>query len=393
MAQFKIMFDNAKLMKNAIESITSIITEGILKITQEGIKISAMDGSHICLIDLFIDKSECLEYSFNCMDEISLGLNFDDCNKIFKRSKVEQKNYISLTFESSKKQVQISLINRVKTIVDLTEEERSLLPKRSQTKTKTIESMGDKSRDFIVTLIDLDQEAIDTSSLRDIKKDMDCKFALNASEFEDIVNDGMIYSEVLEFHAKNEVNFSSNGTMGNYNSKYQISQLDYLEIKHRSCGNFAIQFLKNILKSKDLGIDSNYHFMLKSDSPLSIEVKISEKSYIQYFLAPRVEENSDSNDCEEEEISTSIQHSNDEISSIHNEVVIPKPITINATIMMSQMSIGKEIDSLEQKYLELNEFYMKAAGFNNIQNSIMDQMKEIDNRKNQLEYSFEIPFN
>ena len=79
--------------------------------------------------------------------------------------------------------------------------------------------------------------------------------------------------------------------------EYELEKDELKDAKFEveSEGSFAIQFLKSILKISSVAKEVSMH--LKSELSLKMEFKLLESSGILYFLAPRVEE--DTNSMEE----------------------------------------------------------------------------------------------
>jgi len=314
--QYKIRIDEdrVKIFNAIIEAFSAIISELKLKLTQKGIEICGMDGSHICLISgilakedfadfivnqkkeltklekeeieeidrllkfarlnsydskhLFVElknKKESIEESLN---EIALGLNLEDLTKLLKRVKINEK--IELTSGEGKS-------------LDIT-----MIPNNAK-----------KVRVFNMALIDIDSEEINMESLKGMSFDNKVKIPIEMMN--EAIKDMEIYSEVLQVKVNDNLIFSTEGSIGKYQQTIEKDELQVADFNCESEGSFAIQFMKSIMKIGSMyGTTSTKTFKnasmeihLKSEAPMKMIFKAMDNSEIQYWLAPRVEEDTD----------------------------------------------------------------------------------------------------
>jgi|ADurb_Gly_02_Slu_FD_contig_31_1001973_length_861_multi_3_in_0_out_0_1 proliferating cell nuclear antigen len=256
---FKVKFKDAKFVRGIFEAISAIITETRLKVDpQNGLSMTAMDGSHICLVDLNLKKEDMDEFS--AKENYELGINLDDLVKIIKRGSSNDE----ITFLHDPKDKKL--------VIEMKAENAK------------------KARKFTMALIDIDVEEIDVNQLDQLPFDNKCQFKVGI--LDEAIKDAEIFSEVLQIKAKDVLQFSAEGTMGDMEYVVEKEELISQEFGGSSEGSFAIQFLKNVLKISS--ITDQVSMALKSESPVKMKFSILNNSFIQYFLAPRVEEDSDS---------------------------------------------------------------------------------------------------
>jgi proliferating cell nuclear antigen len=256
---FKVKFKDPKFIKGLFDAISSMITETRLKIDPEqGLSMTAMDGSHICLVDLNLKKEDLDEFTTNAHYE--LGLNLDDLVKIIKRG--GSNDEITLSHDPKDK----------KLVIEMQAENAK------------------KARKFTMALIDIDVEEINVKELDLIPFENKCEFKVGI--LIEAMKDAEIFSGVLQINVKENLKLSAEGTMGDMEYCVEKEELISSEFTAESEGNFAIQFLQNIVKIAV--ISDQVSIALKSESPIKMKFNILNNSYIQYFLAPRVEEESDS---------------------------------------------------------------------------------------------------
>lgn len=255
---FSFQFKNGKEFVGIIESVSKIIDECRVDVTPKKLSIGAMDGSHICLIYLCLQKEDFDEY--NVSSDISLGINLLDLIKILKR--IGPKDEIRISGGLKDKKLSIGFKDPTK----LT-----------------------KERKFYQHQIDLEIEAINVEKLHELE--FAGKYSLPINELSQIITDGSIFSEVIGITASgNNIMFTSEGTIGDMECNLILEQTQIITPDTIPICNFAIKFLKHII---DANVNTNTIEIGISDSqgPLNCKINLYKSgSFIEYFLASRVEE-------------------------------------------------------------------------------------------------------
>lgn len=263
---FKLKFSDSKFVKGIFEAISNILTETRLKVNPDGIIITGMDGSHICLCDLNIKKND-LQY-LETSESFELGLNLTDLTKIIKRA--DTKDEITFLHDPKDKKLTIEM-------------------KKENSK---------KARTFSMSLIDIDVEEINTKQLEEMP--LVNTMTLNTNILSEAIKDAELFSEVLNIKVNESLlTLWGEGTVGDMKYEVEKEELILSNFEEESDNAYAIQFLTNILKITAL--TDQVSIRLKSESPMHLKFMIGgftegvvPESYIQYYLAPRVEENTDS---------------------------------------------------------------------------------------------------
>ena len=262
---FKLKIENSRIIKGIVETLASIIDETEFRVTPKEFIITAMDPSRICLLKLSL-KAEDFD-SYECKQEIKIGLNLDDLDKILKRSSTNDS--IEIEFKESD--------NKIKIIM-----------KREGTS---------RSRTFSLALLDIEMEEIQMEKLLQIE--YNSKWVIDPNFFVEAIKDAEIYSEILNMKAeeKKGLTFSSSGQIGEM--IYNLSEEDLFEsnITDTSTGAYSLTFLKAILKIAS--ITEKLEISLLTDHPLKMIFNLLEGGELSYFLAPRVEEADFDDDMEE----------------------------------------------------------------------------------------------
>lgn len=81
----KLRFREAVVWKYSIVAISKIVEEANFKVTEEGLRLRAMDPSGVALVDFYIPRSAF--YEFEVPRELTIGVNMEDLAKILRRAK------------------------------------------------------------------------------------------------------------------------------------------------------------------------------------------------------------------------------------------------------------------------------------------------------------------
>jgi hypothetical protein len=73
--------------------------------------------------------------------------------------------------------------------------------------------------------------------------------------------------------------------------------IEPIDLGEETAGSYSISFLKSILKIAS--ITEKLEISLKTDHPLKMRIQLLEGGEIQYFLAPRVIQEDDTEEMEE----------------------------------------------------------------------------------------------
>lgn len=259
---FYCLMKDGKKIQKVFEAYAKVISETRIKVTKNSIIIIAMDGSHICLVSLELKREDCDEYKLT--DEsgiLEVGVNFEDLVKILKRS-------------GTKDEIKISIFNTNK---------RFLIEMKPEN--------GKKWRTFSLSMIDIDVEEINMESLNAMKFDNSIK--MNVDYMDEAIKDAEIFSEVLQVKVKDKLIFLTEGSIGDMEYILEKDELQEATLVNMEENSYAIQFLKSVFCAENQGLAKTFLLKVSKDSPLYIEYKIFENSTLRYFLAPRVEEDTD----------------------------------------------------------------------------------------------------
>ncbi len=256
--EVSVRFVNTKVIKSIFETLSAIIDETSILFSRDGISITAMDPSRICLLKLKISKDSKLIDELKCTRSHDVVINLDDLDKIMKRAASNDE----LTFSFLEEE------NKLKIIM-----------KRKETS---------RTRKFSLALLDSEIEEIPMNNLLQLEYNSD--FTIEPSFLIEAIKDAEIYSEILNINMRKDGSliFSSSGQIGEM--VYNLSESDLIDstFDGNDISDYSITFLKNILKLNP--ITEKLKICLKTDHPIRIDFDLEEGVKLNYFLAPRVEE-------------------------------------------------------------------------------------------------------
>lgn len=235
----------AKTWKKIINALASIIEEVSLDVGPEGIQFTAMDPSHISMVDFHMGKEHFEEYEVT--EEMKLGLDVDENRKIINRSKPDD----ILTIEADPSRITLTLQQRD----------------------------GGTVRRFGLPLIDV----MGGEKYKLPHLDTAVRVRIPSYLFDDAIKDASIISDNITFRAQPEVFLvKAEGDSGSIETEIK-EWLEY-EVREEIQSTFNLSYLTDIAKS----LEDEVTIDLGNDMPLKLSFTLDGAEF-QFILAPRVE--------------------------------------------------------------------------------------------------------
>jgi proliferating cell nuclear antigen len=254
MLGFYLTFKNGKIFKDLVDICKDIIGEINLEITDAGITMQAMDMSHISLINFFIDKSDFEEYSIE--KPVVLSLSLKSLHFILKCYKDEYK---------------LSLVHNKENVLKII------------FYSVDVENDTDQQYTWNLTLLDIESEKL---SIPD--EDADVEIKSNANDFSTMIKNIANLGDSLKICTIGKLlQLEVSGDIGNvevsksFNKQKMISKCN-LEL----C--FSMRYI--LLFSKGSNLTQDLIIKMRQEQPIELIYHINNKSYLQFFLAPKVED-------------------------------------------------------------------------------------------------------
>lgn len=246
---FELKVENARMFKECIDALVTLIDEGEFDILKDGIKLRAMDPSQIAMVDFVMPKSAFAKY--DVPSDTKIGLNLDDLSKITSRVRPGE----SLTLKLDKTGSRLELIFK-----------------------------GKSTRRFNLPLLDISSQAPKEPNI-----DFDAKIRMNGSTLKEGLKDAsLVSSHVILKTNSAGFDISAKGDKGEVliESKKDEDSVVEHTVNKESRAMFPLEYLNDLLKATESG--AIVTFDLKTDAPLKLQYPIGEAT-VTYYLAPRIE--------------------------------------------------------------------------------------------------------
>lgn len=251
----------ASLFKKVVDAMKELVNDATFEFSDTGIRLQAMDSSHVSLCALNLQKDGFDNY--RCDKSKSVSLKLQNLGKVLRCADNED----SLAIKAKDDSDVITLL---------------------------IESTDKNSiKDFDLKLMDLDMDQLEIP-----ETEYQTEIQINANEFRKIIGDLMALDDTCTITAKKDaVTFTVDGDLGKANfvlkqgtaadddKQTKISVEDPVTLR------FALRYLNSFTKATPLS--DMVCLKLSADVPLLVEYKIEAFGSISYFLAPKIEEEED----------------------------------------------------------------------------------------------------
>jgi len=240
---FKAELSNPNILKTSFDAISSIVDEVQIQTDSEGIRLDALDRSHITFVHLELKSS--LFDEFVCDEPEKINIDTDEFVKVLKRSKSDDRVIMSL-------------------------DEGNFI----------ITFEGEAKRTFKIRLIDIDQEPPSPPEL-----DHPTQFEIPFTLLKDSIADIDIFSDKISLMVDNEYfKAGAEGEFGDANIEYLHGE----KIDNEAKSVFSLEKISEMLKADKFSDIAT--IKLGDDMPLDLKLKmVSDDGELSFLLAPRIE--------------------------------------------------------------------------------------------------------
>ena len=248
---FRLKMSDAKLLRDAITAISTLIDEGTFNVSPEGIKLRSMDPSRVAMVDFTMQKTAFDEYASD--QNAKICINLGEFLKLLKRAGRDEA--VEILLDESKGQVVITIRGRYTRTFRM----------------PTLEAMEDEVPTPRVTFNA--KVTLTTDGLRHSLEDV----AL-VSDHVRMETDG----ERFMMSAKGDI-------MGaNIELEKGSDALLSLEVKESSRATYPLSYLSDIVKAASATSDI-VALEFSTDMPVRLDFKQPYDGSLVYYLAPRIE--------------------------------------------------------------------------------------------------------
>ncbi len=246
----KIIVEEAPFLKFAIDSVVSLVEEGVFEVKKEGISLKAMDPSQISMVSFHMPKSAFLTYEIT--DERNLGLDIAQFSNILSRGKKGEKAELSL------------------------EDGRLVVCFYS----------GKSKKTFSIPLLD-----IGSTVHKEPKIEYKNYVKIHAEAFRESLKDAKLVSSHVKLIILPEgFVIDVKGDNGRVRDEFRKGGAEVSDISVSTSegakATFPLQYLEDIVKAASSVTPISIY--LETDKPLKIEYEINGAKAV-YYLAPRIE--------------------------------------------------------------------------------------------------------
>lgn len=236
----------AQSWKKIINALSTVIDEVSIDVTESELKFTAMDPSHICMIDFSMAKEHFEEYKVTG-ENVTLGIDVDEMRKAINRSKAGD-------------------------TLEITADQASITLKFTQKDSESLRRLK---------LQQIDPAFTEKYKVPTIETSAEIKFP--AYVFEDALKDIHLFADVITFVSESNI-FIIKGDGDSGSALSEIKEWIAYEVKEACKCAYNLSYLFDISK---ISIDE-VTIELGNDVPIQISFTLCNAKFL-YILAPRVD--------------------------------------------------------------------------------------------------------
>ncbi|MEG3224726.1 MAG: proliferating cell nuclear antigen (pcna) [Methanobacteriales archaeon Met13] len=240
---FKAVLSDSNILKTSFDAISSIVDEVQMQADEEGLRLDALDRSHITFVHLELKKNVFDEYQ--CKEALKINVDTEELMKVLKRAKSED-------------------------MVELTTDEGNFI----------VTFEGEARRTFKIRLIDIEYEAPSPPQL-DYPTEFEVPFSLLKDSIQDI---GIVSDKIALQVDEDRFKASAEGDFGDAKIEYLHGE----KIPENAKSVFSLEKVKEMMKADKFS--ETAQIKLGNDMPLHLSLKMaSDEGELSFLLAPRIE--------------------------------------------------------------------------------------------------------
>jgi len=248
---FKARMADARNWKNLITAIATLVDEASFTVNEEGIRLRAMDPSHVAMVDFEWPKTVFEEYV--CDEPTKLCVNVAEMLKLLRRTGGDES--IELVLESGSPKLLMVLRSKY-------------------------------TRTFGMSTLEPSTEEVPTPKIS-----FNVSARLTASLLRNALEDAAAVSDHIIFDASSDkLTMRAAGDVGNVVVEVEkgTDELLSLEAKENSRSTFSLNYLSEMVRAAS-NLSDIVLLEFSTDMPVSLNFEMPSKGKLQYYLAPRIE--------------------------------------------------------------------------------------------------------
>ncbi len=248
---FKLKVSDAKLFRDAVTAISTLVDEGTFNIDSEGIKLRAMDPSRVAMVDFMMQKTVFDEYVVDQNPKICLNLS--EFLKLLKRAGKDEA--VELLLDEKTGQFVVTV-------------------------------RGKYVRTFRMPTLEASEDEVPTPKIA-----FNAKVTLTTDGFHQSLEDVALASDYVRMETDGEtMTMNAKGDImgANIELRKGSDALLSLEVKEPSKSAFPLSYLSEIVKAASATSDI-VTLEFSTDMPIRLDFKQRYDGTLVYYLAPRIE--------------------------------------------------------------------------------------------------------
>lgn len=251
---FKLRVADAKLLRDMVTAISTLVDEATFDLTPDGIRLRAMDPSRVAMVDFEWAKSIFDEYE--CLEPTKLCVNISELLKLLRRAERDEP-------------------------VDLALDEKTA---RLQTRIR-----GKYTRTFNMPTLEAVEEEVPIERLQQLP--FTVKAEVTTEGLRRALEDASLVSDHVRIEADSEkVTIRATGDLmgADIELKRGEDALLSLEAKEPTQATYGLSYLSEIVKAAAATSEiATVEFA--SNIPIRLDFKQAQEGRLTYYLAPRIE--------------------------------------------------------------------------------------------------------
>jgi proliferating cell nuclear antigen len=242
---------DAKLFKDMLGAISTLIDEATFNLTSDGIKLRAMDPSRVAMVDFEWPKTVFDEYT--CSEAMKICINISEMLKLLRRTGKDDSAALSLDEKD----------NRLKLAIT-----------------------GTYSRTFNMPTLEALDEEVPTP-----KVTYNVRVKTTTGGLRKAIDDASLVSDHVQIEANTEkVVLTATGDIMGATIEFETGKevlLD-LEAKEQSKATFSLSYLSEIIKAAS-ATSEIVTLEFSTDMPIKLDFHQEKEGKLVFYLAPRIE--------------------------------------------------------------------------------------------------------
>ncbi|MEK6849971.1 MAG: proliferating cell nuclear antigen (pcna) [Nanoarchaeota archaeon] len=235
--------DSPKILADLVSIISELVTEVRLKITKEGMSLTAIDPANIAMVHFKVPTELFSQFEID-KDEI-LGINLDSLKSVLRRSGIGS----TLTLQREDNLFKLSIRDKIK-------------------------------RDFTLALIDIESEEKEMP-----KWEFKSVIKMDSQAFVEIVEDGLVVSDACTFIASPTSFVVESHGLNSARAEFSSDEVEIYS--DNSTARFSLEYLNKFIKGAK--ISSRVTISFSDNHPMRIDFPTG-NVMLSFVLAPRVEQ-------------------------------------------------------------------------------------------------------